>query len=120
MTRSASLHRKASPARLWLTLFALIAFTFQAYLSQSHVHAAPIVAGKQLPGKLPPKLPGGDDQANCPVCQAALHGGHYLAPGASGFVPLVLMAHGAFTPTHVASAVESASHSWTSRGPPLI
>lgn len=120
MTRIASLRTKASPARLWLTLFALLAFTFQAYLTQSHVHAAPIAAGKQVPGKAPAKMPAGDDQANCPVCQAALHGGHYLAPGASGFVPLVLMAYGAFVATHVASAVPSVSHDWTSRGPPSI
>lgn len=109
---SSTAHRPAQLARLWITLFALFAFTLQAYVTQSHVHAAAI--SKQLPGK----LPAGDDQANCPLCQAVLHAGQYVTPSAGGFVPLILTAYGIFVATHIAAAVQSVSHSWNSRGPP--
>ncbi|MBV9990733.1 MAG: DUF2946 family protein [Alphaproteobacteria bacterium] len=100
-------------ARLWLTLLALLAFTFQTYVTQTHIHAAPVAGGKQVPGKL-------DDQASCAVCQAAIHGGHYLTPSAGGFVPLTLSSYGVTIATEIAIFVSVASHSWHSRGPPRI
>ncbi|HWA88813.1 MAG TPA: hypothetical protein VG889_02180 [Rhizomicrobium sp.] len=100
----------AKLARLWLTLFALFAFTLQAYATQSHVHAAAIT--KQLPGKL------SDDQANCPLCQATLHAGTYVTPSAASFVPPVLVLCGVFVATRIAATVQSAPHGWNSRAPP--
>ncbi len=102
----------ANFARLWVTLFALFAFTLQAYVVQSHIHAAAI--GKQLPGK----LPAGGDQANCPFCQAVVHAGHYLTPSAAGFVPPVVTVFGVFLATKIVSFAPAASHSWNSRAPP--
>lgn len=109
---SSTARRPAQLARLWITLFALFAFTLQAYVTQSHVHATAI--SKQLPGK----VPAGDDQANCPLCQAVLHAGQYVTPSAGGFVPLILTAHGALVATHHAPAAQSVAHSWNIRGPP--
>lgn len=113
MKRFPSISPTIGRARLWLTLLALLTFTVQTYVTQTHIHTTPAAAGKQTPGKL-------DDQASCAVCQAALHGGHYLTPTASGFVPLVLSAYGAFVATEIAIRVEAVSHSWQSRGPPRI
>ena len=115
------MNRRASPttrspaqfARLWLTLLALFAFTLQAYVTQSHVHAA-AVATKQLPGK----VPAGDDQANCPLCQVTLHAGVYVTPSAAAFVPPVFTVYGVFVATKVVAAVQAVSHSWNSRAPP--
>ena len=109
MTRFPSISPKLSRTRLWLILLALLTFTVQTYVTQTHIHN--VAAGKQVPGKL-------DDQASCAVCQAALHGGHYLTPQASGFTPLMLSSIGISLATRVAIFVQSASHGWTSRGPP--
>jgi hypothetical protein len=104
--------RSAQFTRLWLTLFALFAFTLQAYVAQSHIHQAAVT--KQLPGK----VPAGDDQANCPLCQATLHGGIYLTPSAASFAPPILTVYGFHVAAKVATALKAISHSWTSRGPP--
>jgi hypothetical protein len=110
---SSTTRSPAQFARLWLTLLALFAFTLQAYVTQSHVHAA-AVATKQLPGK----VPAGDDQANCPLCQATLHAGYYVTPSAVAFVPPVLAVYGVFVATKVAAAIQTVSHGWNSRAPP--
>lgn len=111
MKRFPSLSPTLSRTRLWLTVLALLTFTIQTYIAQTHIHNPSTAAGKQVPGKL-------DDQANCAVCQAALHGGHYLTPQAGGFMPLVLTGIGISLATRVAIFVQSVSHDWTSRGPP--
>src|ERR1700755_600546 len=111
MKRFWSISPRLGRTRLWLTLLALLTFTVQTYVTQTHIHNPRAAAGKQLPGKL-------DDQASCAVCQAALHGGHYLTPQASAFTPLVLNAVGISRAIRVAIRVQSVSHDWTSRGPP--
>src|SRR6185312_874442 len=111
MKRLLSISPNISRARLWLSLLALLTFTIQTYVTQTHIHTAPAAAGKQIPGKL-------DDQANCAVCQAALHGGHYLTPAAGSFAPLTLTSTGVTIATEIAILVQAVSHNWQSRGPP--
>jgi len=109
MKRFWSISPSMSRTRLWLSLLALLTFTVQTYVTQTHIHN--VAASKQAPGKL-------DDQASCAVCQAALHGGHYLTPQASSFMPLMLTGIGVALATRVVFLVQSVSHAWTSRGPP--
>ena len=108
-------------ARLTITLFALLAFSLQSYVTQIHVHgatwntAAIFDVGKiQQPGK----IPAGNDQNNCPICQVIAHAGQFVTPSA---VAIALPAPAAFhiaVDKDTATATHSTSHNWKSRAPP--
>ena len=116
-------------ARLAITFFALLAFTLQTYVTQTHIHGVSPVnfaattsaldgsaAQKHLPDKLPPS----NDPANCPICQEILHSGHYVTPSAT---VLLLPIAAAFTIASIVEIVTIAavySHGWKSRAPPLV
>ncbi|HEY8950459.1 MAG TPA: DUF2946 family protein [Rhizomicrobium sp.] len=121
----------APSRRLLLTLFCLLAFSFQSYVAQTHIHvpgtADPGISAlvssraqvsadaktdtghKQLPA---------DDTANCPLCQAVLHAGLFVSPAL--LVLLLPDTQAAVGPAPIiASHREGApSHTWHSRGPP--
>ena len=116
-----------SGARLAITLFALLAFTIQSYVTQVHIHGTARIGGatlaldksatqQQSPGKAPP----GDDPANCPICQQILHAGSFVAPSAAAFVPLTLTASIVAIVIEIATLAQAYSHSWRSRAPPQI
>jgi len=107
--------------RLAITLFALFAFTFQSFVAQVHFHATPWTASAILdPGNIsqPGKLPVNDDQSNCPICQAVLHAGQFIAPsaiafGLPSFAIFIIANFNSAAPT-----TQATSHSWQSRAPP--
>ena len=115
-------------ARLAITLFALLAFTLQSYVTQTHIHgitrdsiaAATLAvdknpAEKQQPNKFPP----GDDPANCPICQQILHSGSYVPPSAATLLLPTVAA--SITPIviDIKTIAQASSHSWKSRAPPI-
>ena len=85
--RSMSRARRATrlDARSLAILFAaLIAFTWQSFLTQTHVHdPVPISSGTTIAGaearvsatQAPSDLP-----ANCPICREIAHAGLYVTP----------------------------------------
>ena len=105
----------------------MLTFALQAQLTQAHIHFAPDFGSAisksdtnpsivKAPSKR--KLPANNDPANCPICQAALHGGQFLSPSAVALalpseaiaiVPLVV---------DIVIARETPSHSWQGRAPP--
>jgi len=122
----------AAPSRrLLLTLFCLLAFSFQSYVAQTHIHVPGIAdpgisvlvsshaqvsadAGtdsghKQLPT---------DDTANCPLCQAVLHAGLFVSPAL--LVLLLPDTQAAVGPAPIIASHREGtpSHAWHSRGPP--
>jgi len=105
----------------------MLTFALQAQLTQAHIHFAPDFGGaisksdgNSTAAKTPSKknLPANNDPANCPICQAALHGGQFLSPSAVALalpgeaitiVPLVV---------DIVTSRETLSHSWQGRAPP--
>lgn len=113
--------------RLWVTLFTLLAFAFQSYSTQTHIHKptlsgfAGIAAALDLDfpakdGKAPVK----QDQQNCPLCQGMAHAGAFISPSAAAaLLPTLSVQIIAFA-TNVAIVFDAFSHDWQSRGPPRV
>jgi len=110
--------------RLAVFLVTLFAFSWQSYVTQTHLHfhsgANPttFVAGNDGTVQLDVGRSSSDLPADCPICQEIAHAGHYLPS-----VPLVFQA-----PESVAvwlaillplkPASRQRSHAWQSRAPP--
>jgi len=109
--------------RVAISLFMLLTFALQSYVTQTHIHLAPGsfasyselgVAKKHLPDKFPAQ----DDPANCPICQEILHSGQFVTPtAASALLPSLSVSIIAIV-AHIVVAPEATSHTWQSRGPP--
>ena len=112
-----------SGRRLLLTLFCLVAFTFQSFVAATHIHipgtvdsVAGLTAGTHH-NKLPAPYPD-DDSSKCPYCQVAAAMGAAIGPNA------LLLLQPAATGVVLAIAVTrvlarpAPSHVWQSRGPP--
>lgn len=127
--------RKPTPgfARWTITLLVFLAFAFQSYVTQTHIHfpheaavnifasadkspshAKSDTSGKQSPDKYPPN----DDPANCPICQEVAHAGQFVMPDyvavllpsqPVSIVPVVIV---------LPALVEAATHNWQGRAPP--
>ena len=120
-TRSRVLSERVGAVRLAITLFALLAFTLQSYITQIHIHGAAwssavtLDAGKaQQQGKLPIR----DDQGSCPICQLIAHAGQFVAPSAVAIALPTLAAFRVTADKGIATATSTASHNWKSRAPP--
>jgi hypothetical protein len=103
-----------------LVAFMLLAFVFQGYATQTHIHVqnVPAAVHDVKGGAGHDKYPPNDDPANCPICQQIMQAGHYVAP--AWLMPLLIL--------QTISAIEivtvtgprndAVSHNWRSRGPP--
>ncbi|HEX4177137.1 MAG TPA: hypothetical protein VHY57_01820 [Rhizomicrobium sp.] len=102
-------------------LFALLAFAFQAYLVQTHIHGQPAAAllnrhisAPAQPSPSDPLAPG-----NCALCQAILHAGAAITPDVPPFVlPLSGIAT-ALVAARLPSAALAPQTGWHSRAPPV-
>jgi hypothetical protein len=111
--------------RRWIAVFTVLAFALQVQLIQTHFH--PLFGNAAFGGtanssvaQTPAKKnsPANNDPANCPICQAVLHGGQFISPGA---VALALPSEAiTLVPLAIAAvaAREIASHNWQGRAPP--
>jgi hypothetical protein len=125
----------APPRRLLLTLFCLLAFSFQSYIAQTHIH----VPGTTDPGitaTVSPKatvsaadvkkqgerkkIPNNDDTANCPLCQTVLHAGAFLTPALLVLLLPDTLAVVGLTPVVAPQHERAPAHAWHSRGPPQL
>src|SRR5271165_3680980 len=84
-----------------LIFVVLVAFAFQGYVIQTHIHFTPEAAalldadagahaskGTYHHDKFPPA----DDPANCPICQEILHSGQFVTPSTAALLPPSLAA----------------------------
>ncbi len=106
-----------------LVVAALLAFTWQSFVAQTHMHpvqgasqvgsGAAFVTALDTSGNNAPDLP-----ANCPICQEIAHADFYLPPA-----PITLDVPDR-TPdwqpasAPLVSALRQRSHAWRSRAPP--
>ena len=120
----AAAHRPHTGLRLAITLLALIAFAFQSYLVQTHIHGLPqsVAAASSnqqvAQASQNDKVPAKPDQTNCPLCQDSLRAGNYLLPPAIAALPPTLVVTAILIAIIPSLAAKSVSHTWQSRGPP--
>jgi hypothetical protein len=114
--------RRRGPGWQFVAWAALLAFALQAFVTATHIHPAlpaGAVSVKALQNTSPQhKLPGGNDQSECPFCQAVVHAGAFLASNAP--LPLLPAVWAEFSLPHLVAAWAQASlaHSWQSRASP--
>lgn len=122
-----------SSRRLFLTLFCLLAFSFQSYIAQTHIHIpgttdAGISALASSPAKISLNAAKQDKRSplpinsdtNCPLCQTVLHAGFFLTPGLLVLLLPDTQAGNDPAPIAVSHHDGAPSHAWQSRGPPQL
>jgi len=111
--------RRLGPARRFVVFVAALAFALQSYIAQTHIHdGVPGFAPRLATGQ--GKLPADRGQADCPLCQAVIHVGVFVAPAS-----LVLILPFAWVKTDLLvftarAASAAAAHDWRSRAPPRL
>ncbi len=116
---------RTGAGRLGVTWILLLAFTLQAYITQTHVHLAssaadraPVVAAGVAAFAQRP-APKGDETIACPFCQAIASAGAFVGPAALILGPPAgWAAAGAPAPVAAGLQLASAGFSWRSRAPP--
>jgi hypothetical protein len=105
-----------------LVVFTIAAFAQQSYLTQTHVHVPPALAGAGRSSVLGEagdgKTPSRDDPAHCPLCQEIVIAGAYLMPVAIVILPPLIRAFRIELPARDLPFIATASHSWHGRAPP--
>lgn len=120
------IRKRLPPAlRFALTVVALLAFTFQSYVVQTHIHlvgrnvVALGMATSEARSK-PEKFPANQDPSNCPLCQELLHSGNFVAPSAIAALPPALAISTIVIRLETEIAPQPISHSWHGRAPPHL
>ena len=119
-----------------ILLFVASAFLVQSFVTQTHIHPLPVLskavgiallqpgAGKVAKddqrGPSRDKLPGSDDAAKCPLCQAVGFSGQFVWPTAAAFLLPAQAASIVPIAATILLAHETDSHSWRSRAPPVL
>lgn len=99
---------------------ALLAFTWQSFVTQTHIHleTLPVAATHVVARQLTPTQPAPERPIDCPICHAAALSGHYLTPGPAMVLAMVTAAVWRFASTASAPSRVTRSHAWRSRAPP--
>jgi hypothetical protein len=115
--------------RFAVTLFALLAFAFQSYVTQTHIHtggqpdvkiAMDGTSAKLAAKAKPDKYPANQDPSNCPICQEIVHSGSFISPAAIAALPPSLAVSVIAVLLDTVVATPPASHSWRGRAPPRV
>jgi hypothetical protein len=97
----------------------LLAFAQQSYLTQTHIHVPPALAGEARSGfNGHGNAPSRDDPAHCPLCQEILLAGAYVTPVAIAILPPVLAVFLPAISRRELPFIDAASHDWRGRAPP--
>jgi len=106
-------------------LAALLAFCWQSFVTQTHLHFEPSTYGALVTGQGSPVAQAdtgknsSDTPATCPICQEIAHGGLYLLPTPAALTPPEPAAAWQAVVAPPARAVNTPSHAWRSRAPPI-
>ena len=105
--------------RLVVVYAAILAFAFQSYVIQTHIHFAPTAAlASDGQSGHHDKYPANDDPANCPICQEILHSGQFITPAAQFLLPPALAVSTIAIVDRALPHIFAPSHSWRGRAPP--
>jgi hypothetical protein len=125
MTRRArTIAATISPVRRLVMMAVLLAFAFQAYVVQTHLHGQPAQgpAIQQLHQDHGPAKPLSSDPLNpatCKLCQELIHSGAAITPAGSEFVLLLNWTAAFIAPARLSAATPAPQPGWQSRAPPL-
>lgn len=111
----------SSARQMLLALVCLVAFTFQGYVGQTHIHSSLENAVSVTAAKLPvpsQKQAPADDPVRCPQCQVASLTGSAVPPDVLVFVLPSQSFLGGFFAIPALLGESIVSHAWDSRGPP--
>lgn len=111
-----------SVGRLVLAGFLAWTLFLQAFVTESHIHndsdfAASFVSATADLGHK--NVPNKDDPAKCPICQQIGRAGQYVTPSWLAPFLLIQSISAAQITIFEISRVNSVSHIWRGRGPPL-
>jgi hypothetical protein len=125
MTRPArAISARPTTASRFVTLVALLAFVFQGFAVQTHIHDQPrIVAGHvaqiaNIPAPSPLSAQDPLDQGSCRLCQELVHSGVFLAPVAAILLTATNFVTLAFAAPPAPQIERATSFAWQSRAPP--
>jgi len=111
--------------RLCATLFLLLAFTLQAFITQTHIHGPASAGDRTAIVKIVGQTSAvavtttSDDTVACPFCQAMVVAGSFFIPTPLGMSTQAgLAVEHALPPNVVGLALAHASFSWRSRATP--
>jgi hypothetical protein len=116
--------RRGSPGWRFVTWVALLAFTLQSFVTQTHIHWSPHSSTRTtvallLDGPVSQNAsPFEKDKTACPFCQAIIHAGAFFASGAPLLLLPVLRAEWAVPRLFSIAKRAALAHSWQSRAPP--
>lgn len=103
-------------------LTVLLAFAFQAYIVQTHIHGQiqPASAIAQVQGDAPDRPSPNDplDPSTCKLCQELVHSGAVLTPAGPAMVLLMDWVAVFFPPAQVPATAIPPETGWQSRAPP--
>ncbi|HET7335989.1 MAG TPA: hypothetical protein VFI93_12805 [Rhizomicrobium sp.] len=119
--------------RQLITLVALLAFVFQGFATQTHIHrmgqvdvaffgnalakigaASAATPQKSNTDKLPPL----NDPVKCPLCHEMALAGHYVSPAPPQLLLPVFLVQALIIAARASAHIAQNSHDWLSRGPP--
>ncbi len=121
--------------RLAVASVVFVAFAFQSFVAQTHIHFAPDALARlaAYSASHAPKIaqggagqdrhdnhPDNDDPANCPICQEILHCGQFVAPAAQFILPPAMAVSTIAVVDKALPFVLALSHDWRGRAPPRI
>ena len=125
---------RRAPGRLVLTLIALLTFTIQGYVTQTHIHIPLLrghgefaASGLPSPGRIKTvaaqnrerdRTPERNDPAHCPLCQDILRAGTFFVPAAPILALPSLVAQIGSAVIAIEASIATASHFWHGRAPP--
>jgi hypothetical protein len=120
MIATAKVWRRVQEFRQLVACLVLLAFAFQSYALQTHIHAplAHVAVSSQAPAS--GKGPVSNSPMECPLCQAMAHDGIFLEPAV---VLAAFFGAGWFLVAPQQQIVHSpgmATHTWQSRAPPKV
>jgi Protein of unknown function (DUF2946) len=114
--------RRGNPARRFVVFIAILAFAFQSYITQTHIHELQGFRGGATAthSSAPSKTPLRDSQTDCPFCQAVIHAGFFVASAAPTLrLPVALVETVALVST-APETTDPVAHDWQSRAPPRL
>ena len=109
-----------SSVKAWrvIAIVVMLAFSFQSYLTQTHIHESTTAISATLLHHAGHKSPANNSPFDCPFCQVVNHAGSFLISDAS----LLLLASQwveMTAPRHLLTEVGTVvTHHWQSRAPP--
>ncbi len=101
-----------------VVLAALLSFTWQSIVTQTHVHPGVLAAAGHPDSQLGRRHAPPESPADCPIGRLTAQADHYLSPAPIVIAPPAAVFLWLFVPLFLPWTGRRRSHAWHSRGPP--